>query len=92
MKFENERAHLLEDFIRDGYLLLILVEQKISTEFFNHIRLSAQYLMACNALKRGSHTINCEDVVIAYTLTLNCITEDLRHDVRSAFFKRIHND
>ena len=34
--------------------------------------------MACNALKRGSLKINCEDVVIGYRLTLRFITEDMR--------------
>ena len=35
MKFENKRARLLEDFIRCGYLGLIIVEQNISLELDN---------------------------------------------------------
>lgn len=87
MKYENERARLLEDFLRCGYLGLIADEQKISVNFFNNIKVSAQYLMACNALKRGSNTINCEDVVVGYTLTLKCIVEDMRPYVRAAYYR-----
>ncbi|MBO6109639.1 MAG: hypothetical protein J6P12_02045 [Methanobrevibacter sp.] len=88
MTYGDERARLLEDFLRCGYLSLILVEQNLSGSFFNHIKASAQYLMACNALKRGSLKISCEDVVIGYTLTLKCIVEDMRPYVRSAFYRK----
>ena len=88
MTYVDERARLLEDFLRCGYLSLILVEQNLSGSFFNHIKASAQYLMACNALKRGSLKISCEDVVIGYTLTLKCIVEDMRPYVRSAFYRK----
>ena len=87
MKYENERARLLEDFLRCGYISLLLVEQDFSGYFFNNIKVSAQYLMACNALKRGSNTINCEDVVVGYTLTLKCIVEDMRPYVRAAYYR-----
>ena len=87
MEYENERARLLEDFLRCGYISLLLVEQDFSGYFFNNIKVSAQYLMACNALKRGSNTINCEDVVVGYTLTLKCIVEDMRPYVRAAYYR-----
>ena len=44
--------------------------------------------MICNALKRGSLKINCEDVVIGYTLALKLITEDIRPYVRKAFYNK----
>ncbi len=85
--FEDDRARLLEDFLRCGYLSLIIVEQKISLTFFNNIKCSAMYLIVCNALKRNSLKINCEDVVVGYTLTLRLITDDVRSYVREAFYK-----
>lgn len=88
MTFEDERARLLEDFLRCGYLGLIADEKVISLKFYNNIKVSAWYLMACNALKRGSLKIGCEDVVVGYTLTLKCIVEDMRHYVRSAFYRK----
>ena len=85
--YEDERARLLEDFLRCGYLSLIVVEQNISWAFFNNIKSSTIHLMACNALKRGSLKVNCEDVVVGYTLTLKLITEDIGKYVRQAFYK-----
>ena len=86
--YEDERARLLEDFLRCGYLSLIVVEQNISWAFFNNIKLSAIHLMACNALKRGSLKVNCEDVVVGYTLALMLITEDIGQYVRQAFYRK----
>ena len=85
--YEDEKSRILEDFIRCGYLSLIVVEQNISWAFFNHIKWSAWYLMACNALKRDSLKINCEDVVVGYTMALKLITEDISQYVRTAFYK-----
>ena len=45
------------------------------------IKISATYLMACNAFKRGSLKVNCEDVIAGYTLTLKLLTEDIREYV-----------
>lgn len=88
MTYEDERARHLEDFLRCGYLSLIVDEQNISVEFYNNIKVSAQYLMACNAWKRDSLKISCEDVVVGYTLTLKCIVEDMRQYVRLAFYRK----
>lgn len=88
MQYKDERARLLEDFLRCGYLGLIADEKVISLKFYNNIKVSAWYLMACNALKRGSLKISCEDVVVGYTLTLKCIVEDMRPYVRSAFYRK----
>ena len=43
--------------------------------------------MACNALKRDSLKINCEDVVVGYTMALKLITEDMSQYVRTAFYE-----
>jgi len=88
MQYKDERARLLEDFLRCGYLGLIADEKVISLKFYNNIKVSAWYLMACNALKRGSLKISCEDVVVGYTVTLKCIVEDMRPYVRSAFYRK----
>ena len=88
MVYEDERARLLEDFLRCGYLGLIADEKMISLKFYNNIKVSSWYLMACNARKRGSLKISCEDVVVGYSLTLKCIVEDMRPYVRSAFYRK----
>lgn len=85
--YEDDRARILEDFLRCGYLSLIFVELNISWDFFNNIKFSAWYLMACNALKRDSLKINCEDVVVGYTMALKLITEDMSQYVRTAFYE-----
>ena len=41
--------------------------------------------MGCNALKRGSCKVSCEDVVVGYTLALKFVSEDMRQYVRMAF-------
>ncbi len=79
--YEDDRARILEDFLRCGYLSLIIDEQEISWSFFNNIKLSAKYFIACNALKRGSFRASCEDVVVGYTLALRMIGEDIREYV-----------
>ncbi len=79
--YEDDRARILEDFLRCGYLSLIIDEQEISWSFFNNIKLSAKYFIACNALKRGSLKASCEDVVVGYTLALRMIGEDIREYV-----------
>ena len=86
--FEDERARLLEDFLRCGYFSSITIEQDITWRFFNNIKFAARYLMACNALKRGSLKMNCEDVVVGFTLALKLITEDIRQYVRAVFHKK----
>ena len=78
LDFEDERARIFEDFLCCGYLSSIATEQNLGFHFYNHIKVSTWYIMACNALKRGSLKINCEDVVIGYRLTLRFITEDMR--------------
>ena len=79
--YEDDRARILEDFLRCGYLSLIIDEQEISWSFFNNIKLSATYFIACNALKGGSLRASCEDVVVGYTLALRMIGEDIREYV-----------
>lgn len=91
LDYEDERSCVFEDFLRCGYLSLIVVEQNISWNFFNNIKLSAMYLMACNALKRGSLKVNCEDVVVGYTLALKLITEDIRPYVRKAYYQKFND-
>ena len=88
VSFEDERARLLEDFLRCGYFSCVTIEQDITWGFFNNIKFAARYLMACNALKRGSLKMNCEDVVVGFTLALKLITEDIRQYVRAAFHKK----
>ncbi len=85
--FEDKKSRYLEDFLRCGYLSSVTVEQNITWQFYNHIKFSSRYLMACNALKRESLKINCEDIVVGYTLTLRLITDDVRAYVREAFYK-----
>ncbi|MBE6499789.1 MAG: hypothetical protein E7Z80_04485 [Methanobrevibacter thaueri] len=87
VNFKDKKSKKLENFLMRGYLCSVTVEQKISVKFYNHIKFSARYLMACNALKRGSLEINCDDVVVGYSLTLKLITEDIRPYVRKASSK-----
>ena len=85
IKFADKKAKKLEDMIRGGLLLTIILEQDCTHVFYNHVKFSALYLMACSAIKNNHKGITCEDVAIGYTLTLNLFKKDLRPEIQKAY-------
>lgn len=81
IKFDGKRSKDLHNDILWNYIYLIMSDNDISQLFGNAICISAEYLMACNALKYGRDSICCEDVVVGYTLALRLLCEDIREYV-----------
>jgi hypothetical protein len=78
IEWENKRAKELDETIYYGCLFDICVERGLPTIFDRTFEHANPYFMACNAIRNGRDTVNCEDVVVGYLTNFKILLTDIR--------------
>lgn len=78
MEWENKRAKELNKTIYYGCFVEASVERDLPSIFARTFHHANFYFMACNAIRDGRDSVNCEDVVVGYLTNYKIVFTDIR--------------
>jgi hypothetical protein len=81
MNWENKKAKQLNDDIYNGCFFDANYLIHVPVIFNRTFRRANFYFMACNAIRDGRDSINCDDVVVSYLTNYKIILTDIRNYV-----------